>query len=137
MFESYRFAHWDQPRTLVKFQKSQNIQYWEMDEIFFPIKPNGKVKNTPKILNVHPANFSECFLSILSSNNISQQTQKFSRTSANWMYEWVLTPPSGLHTHDAIGKTNIVSDWQFEKTGCPVGSLKMPRACFRLVKIQL
>ena len=32
---------------------------------------------------------------------------------------------------------NAVSDWQFEKTGCPDGSLKMPRAFFQLIKIQL
>ena len=29
MCENYRFAHWDQSRTLVKFQKSQNILHWE------------------------------------------------------------------------------------------------------------
>ena len=53
------------------------------------------------------------------------------------MYECVLTPPSGLHTYYAIGKTNIVSDWQFEKTGGPDRSLKMPRAFFQLIKIHL
>ena len=88
-----------------------------MDEISVSIKPSGKVKNTLKILNLRPAYFSVYFLSILPHKNLSQQTQEFSRTSANWMYEWVLTPPSGLHTYYAIGKTNIVSDWQFEKKG--------------------
>ena len=42
----------------------------------------------------------------------------------------VLTQPSGLRAYYAIGKINIVSDWQFEKTGWPDWSLKMLRALF-------
>ena len=50
------------------------------------------------------------------------------------MYERVLTPPSGLHTHNANGKINNISDWQINRTGCPDGRLKMPRASIQQIK---
>ena len=106
--------HWDQSQTSVKFQKSLNILYWEMDDFFFSIKIQW---DFPKILIFASPTFQNISSLYVLTLTYPSRRRNFPEHPKMDVRMVALTPPPGLRTYYAVGKTRIVSDWQFDKTG--------------------